>query len=64
MPTSIFLVSSSVNIGQVPDVAALTPSLDFIIVAAFSVVGLLLTLGFAWLFPLSANMAALISSVT
>lgn len=64
MPTTIPVVSPGVNIGLARDAAASTPSLDFIIVAAFSVIGLLLTVAFALLFPLLAEMAGLMSSVS
>lgn len=64
MPTTIPLVSRDVNVELVQGAAARTPSRDFIIIAAFSAIGLLLTIGFALLFPLSAEMAALMSSVS
>jgi hypothetical protein len=64
MPTTIPLVPRDVSIGLVRGAAASTPSLDFVIVVTISVIGLLLTVGFARLFPLSADVAALMSSVS
>jgi hypothetical protein len=64
MPTTIPLVSSDVNIELVRGGSARTPNLDFIVIAVFALIGVLLTLGFASLFPLSADMAALMSSVS
>jgi hypothetical protein len=62
MPTTIPLVSRDVNIGPAPSTAPGTLNADFIVIAAFSIIGLLLTLGVASLFPLSMQMAALMSA--
>lgn len=64
MPTTIPLVSRNVNVRLVRGAAAGTSSLDFIIVVAFAAIGLLLTIGFGSLCPLSAQTAALMSSVS
>jgi hypothetical protein len=62
MPTTIPLGLRDVNVGLLHSVPATTSTLDFVSVAAFSTIGLLLTIAFA-LFPLSPNVAALLSSL-
>jgi hypothetical protein len=64
MPTTIPLVSRDVNIGLVRGAASATLNADFILIAAFCVIGLALTVGFASLFPLSAQVAALMAAAS
>jgi hypothetical protein len=64
MPTTIPLVSRDVNIGLVRSDAVRTSNLDFILIAAFCVIGLALTIGFASLLPLSTQMAALMAAAS
>lgn len=63
MPTTIPLGFRDVNVELVRGVSATMSTPDFVIVAAFSGIGLLLSVAFASLFPLSSSAAALLLSM-
>lgn len=62
MPTTISLASRHMNAWRIEGAAARTSYLDFAAVAGFAVTGLLLSLAFASLFPISADIAFLMAS--
>jgi hypothetical protein len=64
MPTTIPLASRCVPPGLAQATPAETSNLDFVVVAAFSVAGLLLSFAFASHFPISADLASLMASVS
>jgi len=65
MPTNIAVVSRDANARDLRgDILAVMKNPDFIAVAAFAAIGLLLTVGLAVYFPISPDVAALASSIT
>lgn len=62
MPTTIPMTSRHLNPVLDQGVTTQTSNLDFVVVAAFAVTGLLLSLAFASLFPLSADLAFLLTA--
>jgi hypothetical protein len=64
MPTTIPLASRCITPGLAQATLAQTSNLDFVLVAAFAVTGLLLSFAFAWHFPISTDVAPLMASVS
>lgn len=64
MPTTIPLVSRPMSPALMRGATANASNLDFVAVAVFAITGLLLTLAFASLLPVSADVAFFMASVS
>lgn len=64
MPTTIPLASRYIDPELVQGAPAKTSNLDFAVVVAFAAAGLLLSVAFAALFPISTGVAALVASAS
>lgn len=64
MPTTLPLASRHMDAGLGQGAAANTSNLDLLVIAVFAATGLLLSLAFASLFPISTGVASLMASVS